>query len=471
MQTVEAAHILAVAACLTAPACRESAVLYRELVGGEYHVAVEVGHRHFSRRDKVEIIFVDVVHLALLVGELSRTVARSLVYYKRWLHLEISGLACLVEEELYEGTLQTRSLAEIYGETGAGNLHAEVEVDDVVLLGQIPVGHSVGGEFGDYSTGGLHHIVVGGHTFGHHVAGHVGHCEQYIADTCLGACKLVGDGLLLVLENGNGFLGLLGLILLAGLHELTDRCGEAVELGRLGVVAELRLATHGVELKYFVDGGCAVETLYREAGYNPLGGFLNLLYCKHDVWFLRMRVCECRRGGISGEKFLYLGRDSSAVGTSGESLRGHAHYLAHLLGRCGARLLDYFLELVGEFFVRELLRQIFLYHGSLSQLLLSQLGAALLSIDFGALLALLHHLYEHLCGRLVGQGAVGTLGCLCLKEFLLNTTQSLKARMVARKHRRLYVSIDFLKQVHSEMYIFLTYKFTHISCKYRYKAV
>jgi len=51
----------------------------------------------------------------------------------------------------------------------------------------------------------------------------------------------------------------------------------------------------------------------------------------------------------------------------------------------------------------------------------------------------------------------------------MNSTSSVSLMQSYRdpRMRRLYVSIDFLKQAHSEMHIFLTYKFTPISCKYK----
>lgn len=49
MQTVETSDILAVAAGLTAEACGISAVLYREFIGRNYYIAIEIGDRYFWR--------------------------------------------------------------------------------------------------------------------------------------------------------------------------------------------------------------------------------------------------------------------------------------------------------------------------------------------------------------------------------------------------------------------------------------
>ena len=64
------------------------------------------------------------IHLALLVGQLSCAVPRSLVHHEGWLYLNVTGLPGLVEEELYQRALQTGALAYVEGETGAGDLNA-----------------------------------------------------------------------------------------------------------------------------------------------------------------------------------------------------------------------------------------------------------------------------------------------------------------------------------------------------------
>ena len=83
MQTVETAYILAIAAGLATEACRVGAILDGELVGWDYHVAIQVGDGHLGCRDEIELVLVDEIHLTLFVGKLACAVARSLVHYIR----------------------------------------------------------------------------------------------------------------------------------------------------------------------------------------------------------------------------------------------------------------------------------------------------------------------------------------------------------------------------------------------------
>ena len=80
------------------------------------------------------------IHLSLLVRQLACSKSGSLVDNQWRLNLEITGLAGLVEEELDKGTLQTCALAHIDRETCSRDLHAQVKVDEVVFLGQVPMG-------------------------------------------------------------------------------------------------------------------------------------------------------------------------------------------------------------------------------------------------------------------------------------------------------------------------------------------
>ena len=69
------------------------------------------------------------------------------------------GVGRLVEEEVYQGALQTGTLALVEGESGAGHLVAELEVDDVVLGAEVPVGQGVGGQVGLRAELADHHVV------------------------------------------------------------------------------------------------------------------------------------------------------------------------------------------------------------------------------------------------------------------------------------------------------------------------
>ena len=80
------------------------------------------------------------------VGELSRAEARSLVDQNRRFDLEVPGPRVAVEEEVDERTLQTSPFALVHGESRSRELDAQVEVDQVVLAGKLPVGQRVFGQ-------------------------------------------------------------------------------------------------------------------------------------------------------------------------------------------------------------------------------------------------------------------------------------------------------------------------------------
>ena len=179
------------------------------------------------------------IHLSLLVGELSGTVGRSLVDNIGGLDFHISGGVGLIEEELDESALQACALTDVDRETRAGDFHTEVEVYEVVFLCQIPVGEGILGEIGHRATGFLNYVVLGGFTFRHHVAGEVGDSAEEVAELLLCGCELHGYLLLGILEGTDLSLGLICLVLLALLHQLADGGGDTVQLGGLVVIVEL----------------------------------------------------------------------------------------------------------------------------------------------------------------------------------------------------------------------------------------
>ena len=139
VQAVQSSHVLAVRACFAAEALGVGAVLDGEVFLVEDDVAVDVGDWHLGGRDEVEVVQPAVVHLPFLVGQLSCSVSRCGIDY-RWRHyLCVSCLPRLVEEEVDERSLQLRSLAYLDGESCSCDFHAEVEVYEVVFLGEFPV--------------------------------------------------------------------------------------------------------------------------------------------------------------------------------------------------------------------------------------------------------------------------------------------------------------------------------------------
>ena len=219
VQTVEATYILAVAACLAAETCRVGAVLFGKLFLAEDHVTVDIGHGHFCRGDKIEVIYLTVVHLSLLVGELSCAVARCCVDHIGRFYLKVTCLVGLVEEELDEGALQACSFTDIYRESGAGDFHTQVEVDEVVFFSEIPVGEGVFTEFRHRAAGFLHHIVSCRCAAWHHGAGEVGDCHKQVVLLLFGLGELLCDSALCLFKTCHLAFGLLGFLAFAFFHK------------------------------------------------------------------------------------------------------------------------------------------------------------------------------------------------------------------------------------------------------------
>ena len=144
MQTVQATHVLAIRTRLTTEALCVGTVLDGQVLFGDDDIAVDVRHGHFSRGDEVEVVHLAVVHLTLLVGQLTRAVTAGLVHHCWGHYLLVSSSTSLVEEEVDECSLQAGSPTAIYGESCTSDLHAQVEVDEVIFLGELPVGQGIG---------------------------------------------------------------------------------------------------------------------------------------------------------------------------------------------------------------------------------------------------------------------------------------------------------------------------------------
>ena len=134
VQTVQTAHVLAIAACLATEASRVGTTLDGEVFLVQNLIAEDVGHRHLCCRDEVEVVKVAMIHLALLVGELSCAVARCFVHHERRLHLKVSALACLIKEECLKSALETCHLTDVKRESGTCDLYTQVKVDEAPFL-------------------------------------------------------------------------------------------------------------------------------------------------------------------------------------------------------------------------------------------------------------------------------------------------------------------------------------------------
>ena len=129
--------------------------------------------------------------------------------------------------------MQAGTLAFIDGETCAGDFHAQVEVDDVILLRQFPVGQGVLGQLG-FHTAHLHHeVVLGRSAFGHFVVGHVGDGVEQLLQVLCGLVHVCLQSLVGFFQLAYTSFGRFCLVLLAFLHQLADGLGQGVHLSEV----------------------------------------------------------------------------------------------------------------------------------------------------------------------------------------------------------------------------------------------
>ena len=129
--------------------------------------------------------------------------------------------------------MQAGTFAFIDGEACAGDFHAQVEVDDVILLRQFPVGQGVLGKLG-FHTAHLHHeVVLGRSAFGHFVVGHVGDGVEQLLQVLCGLVHVCLQSLVGFFQLAYTSFGRFGLVLLAFLHQLADGLGQGVHLSEV----------------------------------------------------------------------------------------------------------------------------------------------------------------------------------------------------------------------------------------------
>ena len=300
VQAVQAADVLAVGAGLAAEARRVGRQALRDLVLRQNDVAEDVGHGHLGRRDHVEIVDLGVVHLALLVGELAGAEAGVAVDHHRRFDLLVAGRGILIEEEVDQGALQLGSLALVDREAGAGDLDAQVEVDDVVLLGELPVRQ---GAFGEVHLGAAHLddlVVLGSLARLDQGAGGVGHQDELAVQlgrrlVHLGE-ELGGTGL----QRGDLGLGGLGGVAESLLHQVADLGGLLLLLGEQRVALGLEAAAAGVELQHLIYDRLRVEILdfqFLDDGFRVIAKHLE----RQHMLVLKMKgptlIPECRSFG------------------------------------------------------------------------------------------------------------------------------------------------------------------------------
>ena len=146
METVESADILTIRTGLTAEAGCICSKLLRESIFRKDDITENISHRDLSRRNQIEIIEADIVHLGLLVRKLACTETGSGIDYHRRLDFLVSGRCIAIEEIVDESSLKLRSLSFIYRESSACNLDSEVKIYDIIFLRKLPVRKGIFGE-------------------------------------------------------------------------------------------------------------------------------------------------------------------------------------------------------------------------------------------------------------------------------------------------------------------------------------
>ena len=238
MQTIQTAYILTIRTCLATEALGVCTVLDGEFLLVNNNITVDVGHWHLGGRNQIEVVQTAMVHLSLLVGQLTSTITAGSIHHRGRHDLLVTGRACLVQEEVDKSTLQTGTKATVNRETCTGNLHTQVKVYQVVFLAQfpvwqhlalcgwvrIPVAHGVLSLHTLFQVGLHHPVVLSTFALGHLVVGDVGYLAEFCCQFLFGILHVGLQGLVggLYLR----YLGLhgLSLVLLALLHQAANLC-------------------------------------------------------------------------------------------------------------------------------------------------------------------------------------------------------------------------------------------------------
>ena len=143
-----------------------------------------------------------------------------------------------VEEVVDKRALEACTCAAEHGEAAAGNLVAALEIEDIEVSAEVPVGlglEALGREVarGAPATAlGVLGLVLAD---GRRGAGDVGHVQHEVMQLGVDGLALRGDLVELLIDSADALLGCLGLVLLAFAHHLADglRRGVALLLKRL----------------------------------------------------------------------------------------------------------------------------------------------------------------------------------------------------------------------------------------------
>ena len=244
------------------------------------------------------------VHLAFLVRELSCAVAGVGVDHVGRDEFRVACVVGFLQEKADEAPLQFGALALVEGETGAGDLGPEVEVDEVVLLGQVPVG--LGGPSGGLRLRAAEHldVVVGSLAFSHEVAGGVGERHEERQELLLGSVHGVLQLARLGLQPSRLGLDLLRLGLLSFTHQSANLTGQRVALGENLIELGLGRASLGVQIEDLIHRRGGVNVSLGQGVQHSVSLFAKALKGQHGADSVRSKNKNSRPVGAGSSQAL-----------------------------------------------------------------------------------------------------------------------------------------------------------------------
>ena len=304
VEPVQAAHVLAVAAGLPTKARGVPANLLGQIRGLQHDVAVDVGQGNLRRGDHVQVVLLHVVHLAFLVRELPRAVAGVGVDHVGRDEFCVPCVVGFLQEKANEASLQLGALAFVERESGAGDFGSEVEVDQVVLFGQIPVG--LGGPSSSLRLRAAEHlhVVVGGLARGHKATRGVGerHEErlEFLFRGIHGVLQLAGLGF----QSSCLRLDLLRLGLFSFTHQSANLTGQRVALGENLVELGLGRASLGVQIEDLIHRCGGVNVSLGQGVQHSVSLFAKALKGQHGAGSVRSKNKNSRPVGAGSSQAL-----------------------------------------------------------------------------------------------------------------------------------------------------------------------
>ncbi len=223
------------------------------------------------------------VHLSLLVGQLARAETRRFVHHQRRHHLGVPRFRVAVEKEGDERALQSRPLSFVDGKTGAGELHAQFEVDDAVFPGQLPVGECLLWQRMRQRSAFHHLVLFGASALGHDFGRYVRQGDEECVHAVGGLPELLFELFRLLLQEGDPSFGRFGLFAAPCGEEFPDLLGERVLFGQAAVHLLLERTAQVVfryDLLYYRG---RIDSLDGQARHGALPLFPDLFQSKHTL--------------------------------------------------------------------------------------------------------------------------------------------------------------------------------------------